>query len=64
MVREKRFVNFGRLHSEAKIELFYKSVIAVLIATMFLIGLTGGVCVGAKKDCVEAKPPAAIEKAE
>jgi hypothetical protein len=64
MVRDERFLKSGRLHSEAKIELFYKSVIAVLMATMVLIGLTGGVCVGAKKDCVEAKPAAAIEKTE
>jgi HAD-hyrolase-like len=64
MVRDDRFRKTGRLHSEAKIELFYKSVIAVLLATMVLISLTGGVCVGAKKDCVEAKPSATIEKAE
>jgi hypothetical protein len=49
MVRDDRLWKTGRLHSEAKIELFYKSVIAVPIATMVALGLAGGVYFGAKK---------------
>jgi hypothetical protein len=49
MVSDDRFRKTGRLHSEAKIELFYKSVVAVLLATMLLFALTGGVYFGAKK---------------
>ena len=45
LVRHEKFRETGKLHSVGKIEFFYKSVIAVLLLTAFLVGLLGGVTV-------------------
>ena len=42
-VRHEKFLNGGTLHSEGKIEFFYKSVIAVLLVTAILVGAFGGI---------------------
>ena len=43
VVRDKRFRDTGRLHSDAKIELFYKSVVLVLVLTIVLLAVFGGI---------------------
>jgi hypothetical protein len=42
-VRHDRFKKEGNLHSDGKLELFYKSMIAALILATALLGLFGGV---------------------
>ncbi len=64
MVRDSRFWQTGKLHSDAKIELFYKSVIAVLIATMVVLGLAGGIYVGPKESPQAKNPLATTQKVE
>jgi FMN phosphatase YigB (HAD superfamily) len=43
VVRERRYRETGDLHSDAKIELFYKPVIYLLLAVTVIIALMGGV---------------------
>ncbi len=43
LVRHDKFQSTGRLHSDGKIELFYKSVMLALICTSILLALFGGV---------------------
>jgi hypothetical protein len=43
VVKHDKFTRDGMLHSDGKIELFYKSVILVLIITTLLLVLLGGV---------------------
>lgn len=42
-VRDNRFHKTGKLHSDGKIELFYKSVMVVLALTMIMLVVAGGV---------------------
>ena len=43
LVTDDQFRKTNKLHSVGKIEVFYKSVMAVLLLTAILVGLTGGV---------------------
>jgi phosphoglycolate phosphatase-like HAD superfamily hydrolase len=43
VVKDPQYKNTGNLHSDAKIELFYKSVIAALGLAAFFIALLGGI---------------------
>ncbi|MCI0559670.1 MAG: HAD family hydrolase, partial [Nitrososphaera sp.] len=43
LVRHEKYRNSGQLHSDGKIELFYKSVILVLILMMAMLAYAGGV---------------------
>ena len=43
VVREAKFKKSGKLHSEGKIELFYKSVVYLLVGMCVLLAATGGV---------------------
>ena len=43
VVTEKRYKDTGRLHSDGKIELFYKTVIIALLLASALIAMMGGV---------------------
>lgn len=46
VVTDKRFKSTGKLHSDAKIELFYKSIVLLFslwfLATIFLVGVLVG----------------------
>jgi hypothetical protein len=43
LVRHDKYRKTGQLHSEGKIELFYKAVMLVLFVTMIVLACTGGV---------------------
>jgi hypothetical protein len=43
LVTDDRFRKDGRLHSDGKIELFYKSIMLVLVCTTGLLAIFGGV---------------------
>jgi hypothetical protein len=43
LVREDRFLKTGRIHSDGKIELFYKSVMLILFLISVLLSLCGGI---------------------
>ena len=43
VVEEPRYKQSGDLHSDAKIELFYKSVIVVLMLAAAIIAAMGGI---------------------
>lgn len=43
LVRHDKFRSTGNLHSDGKIELFYKSVMLALIITSVILALGGGV---------------------
>jgi hypothetical protein len=45
LVRHEKYRQTGQLHSDAKIELFYKSVAPVLSLTMIMLAIAGGVTV-------------------
>lgn len=49
LVREERFHKTGQIHSDGKIELFYKSVMVFLFVTFLLLIFFGGVEVGSKQ---------------
>ncbi|QQN63566.1 hypothetical protein JIR23_29330 [Bradyrhizobium diazoefficiens] len=49
-VRHKGFKENGLLHSDGKLELFYKSMMAVLFITSILLAAFGGVSFERKKD--------------
>jgi hypothetical protein len=53
VVKHDRFKNEGMLHSDGKIELFYKSVVLVLVLTTLLLAVLGG----ARIDAKSAAPP-------
>jgi phosphoglycolate phosphatase len=53
VVRESRYRTHGDLHSDAKIELFYKPIIYLLVAATVVIALMGGVTLE-----IPSKPPA------
>lgn len=46
VVSDDRYKSTGKLHSDAKIELFYKPVIYLLFAAFLLFGVFGGIKVG------------------
>ena len=46
IIRDQQFSKTGMLHSDGKIELFYKSVVIVLLMAMGLLAATGGVSRG------------------
>jgi hypothetical protein len=46
LVSDERFVTSGRLHSDGKMELFYKSIMLVMFITTLILAATGGVEVG------------------
>lgn len=48
LVSHQKYKETGQLHSDAKIELFYKSVVVVLAMTMIILALLGGVTVDKK----------------
>lgn len=48
LVSHEKYRETGQLHSDAKIELFYKSVVVVLALTMVMLALLGGAAVGKK----------------
>jgi hypothetical protein len=48
IVSHDRYKETGQLHSDAKIELFYKSVVVVLALTMIMLAFLGGVTVDKK----------------
>ena len=41
LVREEKFRDTGKLHSDGKIELFYKSVILILLITSAILAILG-----------------------
>ena len=43
VVRDEKFKKTGMLHSDGKLELFYKSVVIVLALASVLLALTGGI---------------------
>jgi hypothetical protein len=55
-VRHDRFRSSGLLHSDGKLELFYKSMIAALALTSILLAALGGVSIHPKN---EREPPKA-----
>lgn len=48
LVCHEKFKTTGQLHSDGKIELFYKSVMAVLVLTFFMLTAFGGIRLEAK----------------
>lgn len=48
LVREERFKKTGKIHTDGKIELFYKSVAWILFFTFVLLAALGGVSWGPK----------------
>jgi hypothetical protein len=48
LVSHDRYHETGQLHSDAKIELFYKSVVVVLILTTIMLASLGGVTIDKK----------------
>lgn len=58
VVRDDRFRKTGMLHSDAKIELFYKSVLLVLALTAVLLAITGGVVYGEVPAAAQIMQPA------
>jgi hypothetical protein len=57
LVRHDKYWETGQLHSEGKIELFYKSVILVLTVTAAGLAFAGGITVN------KATPPARADSA-
>ena len=57
LVSDDRFLEGGRLHSDGKIELFYKSVMLVLLLTTVILALLGGITVDQKTPPASATPP-------
>ena len=45
LVRHDKYRETGKLHSEGKIELFYKSIMLVLALTMIMLAFFGGVTI-------------------
>lgn len=43
IVSDEKFLNTGKLHSEAKVEFFYKSVMVALLITAIIIAIFGGI---------------------
>jgi hypothetical protein len=43
VVKEQRYKETGKLHSDGKIELFYKSIVVGLLLVTIIIALMGGV---------------------
>jgi hypothetical protein len=50
LVRHDRFRERGQLHSDGKLEIFYKSMMVVLACTSVLLALLGGVSLDRKGD--------------
>jgi hypothetical protein len=48
LVRHEKYRKTGKLHSDGKIELFYKTVMLVLFLTALMLALTGGITFGAE----------------
>lgn len=46
IVRHKKYRDTGKLHSDGKIELFYKSVMSVMVIAILVLSLTGGIGLG------------------
>ena len=58
VVRHDKFRETSQLHSDGKIELFYKSVILVLLLTTLMLAGLGGITVNKKTLPVSAAPAA------
>jgi hypothetical protein len=56
LVSDERFVTSGRLHSDGKMELFYKSIMLVMLVVTLILAATGGVQFG---DLPESHSPTA-----
>ncbi len=50
LVSDERFVTSGRLHSDGKMELFYKSIMLVMFITTLILAATGGIQFGALRE--------------
>jgi hypothetical protein len=58
LVRHDKFRETGQLHSDGKIELFYKSVMLVLIVTAIILAVLGGVRLGEETSPAPGAPTA------
>lgn len=63
LVRHDKYRETGKLHSDGKIELFYKSVILALALTTIMLALLGGVTVDKKTRPAQATPATTAEPA-
>ena len=63
LVRHDKYRETGKLHSDGKIELFYKSVILALALTTIMLALFGGVTVDKKTRPAQATPATTAEPA-
>ncbi len=63
LVRHDKYRETGKLHSDGKIELFYKSVILALALTTIMLALFGGVTVDKKTRPPQATPATTAEPA-
>jgi len=60
LVRDDRLRQTGHLHSDGKIELFYKSVVVVLVLTALLLAVFGGVRIEKKAPSAPSIPAASM----
>lgn len=62
LVRHKGFKESGLLHSDGKLELFYKSMMLVLLITSILLAMFGGVSFETKKDRERVQTPSTAQR--
>ena len=63
LVSHDKYRETGKLHSDGKIELFYKSVMLALTLTMIMLAFLGGVTVDKKTPPAQATPATTAEPA-
>jgi hypothetical protein len=62
LVRHDRFRERGQLHSDGKLEIFYKSMMVVLLLTSVLLAFLGGVTFDKKGPPIAAKKGRSVER--
>ena len=61
LVSHNKYSETGKLHSDGKIELFYKSVVLALFLTMIMLASLGGVTIDKKTPPAQATPATIAE---
>lgn len=62
VVNDKKYRDSGQLHSDGKIEFFYKSVMVVLFVTAVILGMVGGVVLDSRAKPDDAARVAPVAK--
>ena len=62
LVRHEKFREKGQLHSDGKLEIFYKSMISVLLLTLALLAFFGGITLDKKGPPIASKKSRSVER--